>query len=118
MRAQIKRRQIVDETSEDAEGNSCPFAAGDTVNWVEGVPSTWLYIWTPGPMKVVSARYSDGQPSYYAKTYYFTLDFRPGWIITVEYDADSTDYYDPPLSVLLGRKRIRKEIHEMWLKKI
>lgn len=98
----------------------CPFPIGATVTWTKKAPKYWRWIHTPGPMKVVSAYWHDGMPSPYFQIF---VDRFPGkkpariagWIVTVEYDADSTDYYDPPLSLLCGTKRITKDIHEMWL---
>lgn len=94
----------------------CPYKAGDLVTWVDEAPKDWRYVITPGPMTVVSARWTDGKPNELAKKFDGGFEFKPGWIILVEYDADSTNYYDPPLSLLLGKKRIPKELHEMWLK--
>jgi hypothetical protein len=99
----------------DQEVRGCPFPVGSMVTWVDDAPVTWRYIWTPGPMKVISARWDDGEPTEYAIKYYFPIPRVPGWQICVEYDADSTSYYDPPLSLLIG-PRIRKEVHEMWLR--
>lgn len=92
----------------------CPFPVRSLVTWSEDAPATWHFIWTPGPMTVISARWDDGAPTEYSMKF-GGIPRIPGWIIEVEYDADSTDYYDPPLSLLLGKERIQKEIHEMWL---
>ena len=92
------------------------FRNGSFVTWSANAPKDWHYTWTPEPMMVVSSRWTDGTPTKYALMFGPNgLDFKPGWIITIEYDADTTKYYDPPLSLLLGKKRIQKEIHEMWL---
>lgn len=74
-------------------------------------------------MKVVSAYWHDGRPSEYLQQFVDRFGGKrpsrtPGWIITVEYDADSTDYYDPPLSLIVGKKRITKDVHEMWLRQM
>ncbi len=101
------------------ENFSCPFLPGSLVTWIPNAPKTWRFIYMPGPMTVVSARYHDGTPSEYAKKFGKNgMRITPGWILTVEYDADSTDYYDPPLSLLFGTKRLEKEIHEKWLTKV
>lgn len=95
----------------------CPFEKGDIVVWSDDAPKEWWYIHTPGPMKVVDFWWSDGIPTKYAMMFGSNgMDFRPGWIVTVEYDADSTSYYDPPLSLILHQKEIRKMVHQMWLK--
>lgn len=93
-----------------------PYEEGTLVTWTDDAPATWRRIYTPGPMTVISARWHDGTPTEYARRFGGGFDFKPGWRITVEYPADSTTYYDPPLSILLQRKTIRTEIHEMWLK--
>lgn len=97
-----------------------PFPIGSTVTWSDDAPKTWHFINTPGPMKVVDARYHDGTPSEYLMM--FVRKFggdkparTPGWIITIEYDPDSSGYYNPPLSLLLGKKLITKDVHEKWL---
>src|SRR3989344_1563648 len=98
----------------------CPFPLGSLVTWSNDAPETWHYIWTPGPMTVVSAYWHDGTPSDYFQQ--FVDRFKgsrpprtPGWIVTVEYDADSTTYYDPPLSYYFHKQRIQSQIHQMWL---
>jgi hypothetical protein len=91
----------------------CPFPIGSLVTWSLDAPRTWRKIWTPGPMTVISSRWDDGTPTEYSMKF-GGIPRKPGWVIGVEYDADSTDYYNPPLSILIG-KRIQKEIHEMWL---
>ena len=98
----------------------CPFPIGSLVTWSDDAPQTWRFIYTPGPMMVVETRFHDGTPSEYLMMFVraFPSDKparTPGWIVTVEYDADSTDYYNPPLSFLLGKKRITKDVHEKWL---
>lgn len=93
----------------------CPFAIGSLVTWVDNVPSTWRFTITPGPMQVVLCRWDDGTPSEYSMKF-GGIPRIPGWIVIVEYDADSTNYYDPPLSNLLGLTRLRREFHQMWLK--
>ncbi len=94
----------------------CPFPVFSWTKWSPDAPSEWRYLFTPGPMKVVAAYYHDGVANEYAKKFGPNgFDFKPGWIVTVEYNADSTSYYNPPLSLLLGKKRIRKQLHEMWL---
>lgn len=101
----------------------CSFPVGTNVTWNSRAPANWRFVHTPGPMIVVGTEWHDGTPSELLQTF---VDMspskrparRPGWILTVEYDADSTDYYDPPLSLLLGEKRITKDVHEMWLKKV
>lgn len=97
----------------------CPFPVDSKVTWTEDAPATWRFIWTPGPMTVISARWDNGTPNEYEmlfKEAFGGQDRIPGWIILIEYDADSTSYYDPPLSLLLGRKRLQMEVHEMWLR--
>jgi len=91
-----------------------PFAVGSLVTWANDAPQTWRFIYTPGPMTVISARFDDGQQGEYAKRF-GGIPRTPGWIITVEYDADSTDYYDPPLSYYFHKQRIQSQIHQMWL---
>jgi hypothetical protein len=91
-----------------------PFAVGSNVTWSDGVPEAWRIIWTPGPMKVISARFDEGKPSKYSMKF-GGIPRTPGWIILVEYDADATLYYDPSLRGLCG-SRIQKEIHQKWLK--
>ncbi len=91
-----------------------PFTVGSQVIWSEKAPKSWHFIWTPGPMVVISSRWDDGHPSEYSQKF-GGVPREPGWIITVEYDADSTDYYDPPLSSLLGKKKLQEEIHQRWL---
>ncbi len=95
--------------------NVCPFPVGARVSWSAIVPRNWLFLHTPGPMIVVDVFYQDGTPTEYARQFGKNgFDFVPGWIITVEYDTDSTDYYNPPLSLLFG-KRMVKMVHEKWL---
>jgi len=84
------------------------------MTWSKDVPQYWRYIYTPGPMTIVSARWSDGRVSEYAKKFGYT-SFDPGWIFYVEYDADSNKYYDPSLNLIFRKKRLRLEIHEKWL---
>lgn len=97
--------------------HECSFAVGSIVTWTDNAPDTWRFIWTPGPMTVISACWHDGTPSEYAKKFDENgMCITPGWIITVEYDADSTDYYNPPLSLLLGKEKLEKQVHEKWLK--
>jgi len=93
---------------------SCPFPLGSLVAWSKDAPATWHVVHTPGPMTVVSVRRDEGAPSEYSMKF-GGIPRVPGWMVTVEYDADSTGYYDPPLSLLLGKKRIQGEIHQMWL---
>ena len=94
----------------------CPFQNGDIVTWMKKAPKTWRFTLTPGPMTVVSARWSDGKATQYSMQFgEGGIPRKPGWIVTVEFDATSTDYYDPPLSLLFDRDRIQKEIHECWL---
>ena len=92
------------------------FPLGTLVTWNKDTPTTWRFIYTPGPMTVVSARWSSGISSEYLRKFemFGDISLKPGWIVTVEYLADSK-YYDPPLSLLCGKKRIQKEIHQMWL---
>jgi len=104
-------------------GNPCSFPVGTTVTWNSRAPKTWCFVHTPGPMVVVDAQWHDGTPSELLQTFVDMFPSkrparRPGWILTIEYDADSTDYYDPPLSLLLGEKRVTKDVHEMWLKRV
>ena len=101
----------------------CPFPVNTAVTWNSRAPATWRFIHTPGPMVVVDAAWHDGTPSELLQVFVDMFPGkrparRPGWIITIEYDADSTSYYDPPLSLLLGKKRITKDVHEMWLKHV
>jgi len=103
-----------------AEPAACPFNIGDKVTWDRTAPDYWRWIWTPGPMVVVDAYWHDGTPSEFLMQFMekFPSDRPariPGWIVVIEYDADSTTYYNPPLSLLLGKKRIQKEVHEKWL---
>ena len=93
----------------------CPFETGDEVTWADSVPREWLFIWTPGPMTVVSFWWHNGRPSKFARMFGITPR-APAWMVTVEYDPDSTDYYDPPLSIILGKPLLRMDIHEKWLK--
>jgi hypothetical protein len=97
---------------------ACPFAIEQKVVWADKIPNqAWLYTMTSEPMVVVAMEWYDRPPSAYALKFGPTgLDFKSGWRITVEYDADSTNYYDPPLSLILDKKRITAVIHEMWLK--
>lgn len=92
-----------------------PFSIGSSITWANEAPQTWHFIFTPGPMQVVSARWDAGRPTEYSLRF-GGISRAPGWIITVEYDADSTKYYDPPLSILIGKKRLKEEIHEQWLR--
>ena len=91
-----------------------PFAVGSLVTWADNAPKIGRFISTPGPMTVISALYDDGSQSEYAKRF-GGIPRQPGWIITVEYNADATDYYDPPLSYYFHKQRIQSQIHEMWL---
>ncbi len=98
----------------------CPFIKDSWVTWSEKAPETWRFIWTPGPMRVVSAYWNDGTPSEHQKALakQFGVDEplrMAGWIVTVVYDVDSTSYYNPALSVFFGARLIRTEIHEAWL---
>jgi hypothetical protein len=93
-----------------------PYKAGSLVTWVDEAPKEWRYTITPGPMTIISARQNDVEPTELAKKFDGGFNFRPGWIVLVEYEADSTQYYNPPRSILLGKKRIQTELHEMWLK--
>lgn len=93
-----------------------PFPIDSVVTWNPDAPKTWQLIWTPGPMIVVGAYWHDGKPSAYALRFGPNgMCITPGWILTVEYGADETNYYSPPLSLLLGKERITKDIHEKWL---
>ena len=92
------------------------FPIGCVVTWNPDAPSVWQVIWTPGPMIVVDEHWHSGEPSEYALK--FGVDgmcMTPGWILTVEYDADAANYYNPPLSRILGKQRITNDIHEKWL---
>ena len=91
-----------------------PLPNGSLVAWSEDAPSSWRFIWTPSPMTIVSARWDDGNPTEFSQIF-GGIPRTPGWIVTVEYDPDSTNYYDPPLSLLLNAKKFRAEVHEMWL---
>jgi len=103
-------------SEENHEHGPCPFRAGEVVAWCKNVPKDWYYTRTPGPMTVISVRWSDGSPTQYAKLFGKDgLEFKPGWIVEIEYNADSTKYYNPPRSLLFGKKMFREEIHEMWL---
>jgi hypothetical protein len=93
-----------------------PFSIGSEVTWKRSAPKTWHFTITPGPMKVVSVRWDDGRPTEYSMQFgEGGIPRKPGWIITIEYDATSTEYYDPPLSLFFGKDRIEEEVHEMWL---
>ncbi len=92
----------------------CPFPIGSLVTWTDNAPKTWRTVITPGPMKVISFRWDEGHASLYSMQF-GGIPRSPGWIINVEYDPDSTDYYDPPLSLLFWQNTFQKEIHEMWL---
>jgi hypothetical protein len=93
----------------------CPFPLGSFVRWSDIAPKDWLYLHTAGEMVVVGAFYQDGTPNEYAKKFSpVGMGFEPGWVITVEYDSDSTDYYNPPMSTFFG-KRMVKMLHEKWL---
>lgn len=97
---------------------NCPFAENDVITWVDDVPSHWHWSVTPGPMKVVGMWWHSGKPSEYAKLFGENgMNITPGWIITVEYDADLTTHYNPPLSFFFG-KIIRRDIHQKWLRRI
>ena len=96
----------------------CSFPNRSSVAWSTKTPMTWRFTLTPGPMVVVSARFHDGTASRYTK--FLTkledgLCITPGWIITVEYEVDSTAYYDPPRSSLFQKQKLQMEVHEMWL---
>ncbi len=93
---------------------SAPFSVGSLVTWSADAPENWTYLFTPGPMTVLSARWDDGTPSRYSMQF-GGIPRKPGWIITVEYDADATSYYDPPLSLIFHSKTLVKELHQMWL---
>jgi len=98
----------------------CPFKSGDQVTWNEGAPKTFHLIWTPGPMTVISYRWSNGESSEFLKKFEEQFGGEPnvpGWIITIEYDADASGYRDPPMSVIMGKKILQMETHQMWLKK-
>ena len=92
------------------------FPIGTMVTWVADVPPTWRFTVTPGPMEVVGGWWNDGTPSEYALRFGENgMEIPPGWILTVKYDADSTDYYDPPRSILFGKSRLVTQVHEKWL---
>lgn len=100
-----------------------PFRKYSWVKWSEEAPKTWSMIWTSAPMQVISSYWHDGTPSEFLMKFVerFGGDRparQPGWIITVEYDVDSTNYYNPPLSTFFGKRFIQTEIHEMWLTQI
>jgi hypothetical protein len=100
----------------DTPQHPCPFAPGALVTWTKDAPKTWHFIHTPGPMKVVSAYWHHGRPSEYAKMFGPNgMEITPGWIIRVEYDADASDYRDPPLSLLIGSPTVQNDFHELWL---
>ena len=94
-----------------------PFAEGSLVTWSSDAPKTWHFIWTPGPMIVISSKWSDGAPTEYSMIF-GGISRTPGWVITIEYDADSTKYYDPPLGLILGKARLQKQVHEDWLESV
>ena len=94
-----------------------PFLVGSRVTWTKNIPQSWRYIYTPGPMMVISSHWDAGHPSLYSQRF-GGIPRQPGWIITVRYKADSTNYYDPPLSLLRGKTRFQIEIHEQWLTQI
>lgn len=91
-----------------------PLLAGSLVTWSPDAPACWHYIWTPGPMRIVCSRWDDGKASEYSQRF-GGIPRKQGWIVLVVYDADSTSYYNPPLSVLLRKRHICMEIHERWL---
>jgi len=93
---------------------SSSFLIGSLVTWSEDIPESWRFIYTSGPMTVVSVRWDDGIASEYSEKF-GGISREPGWIINVEYNADSTTYYDPPLSLLCGVGKLQKEIHQRWL---
>lgn len=100
----------------------CQFVLGSSVIWSPCAPKAWRHIWTPGPMTVVGARFNDGTTSEYLMQFIVMFGqgsssppFVPGWLILVEYDANSTSYYNPPLSTLVCISRIQKKVHEKWL---
>jgi hypothetical protein len=95
---------------------TCSFSIGDMVTWSDNAPKTWRFTWTSGPMTVVSVRWDDGTPSKYSERF-GGISRIPGFIVTVEYDADSTDYYNPPRSLLFNKPKLQMEIHEKWLAK-
>ena len=93
-----------------------PFPVGSVVTWNVEAPAIWRLIWTPGPMTVVAAYWHNGVPSEYALRFGEDgMRMTPGWILTVEYNADDTDYFDPPRSILLQRERLTENVHEKWL---
>ena len=95
---------------------TCPFVPNSRVLWASDAPSPWRWIWTPGPMTVISARWDTGAPSEYSRMFHPEgIPRQPGWIVTVEYDPDASGYYDPPLSLIFGKKLFHMEVHEMWL---
>ena len=93
-----------------------PFPLGSLVTWNKRAPKTWRFIYTPGPMTVVETYWDDGKPSEYSMRFCEGgIQRVPGRILTVEFDATSTEYYDPPLSTFFGEDRITCDVHEMWL---
>jgi hypothetical protein len=94
----------------------CPFERGNFVTWSKKAPCTWSYIFTSGPMMVLSARWDDGQPTEYSKRFgQGGISRKPGWIALVEYPTNTTGYYDPPLSFFFGKTRVQMQIHEQFL---
>ncbi len=92
------------------------FSVGSVVTWNSDAPSIWRVIWTPGPMRVVKARWHDGKPSVYSLKFGADgMGITPGWMLTVEYPADEPRYYDPPLSTYLGKDHATNDVHEKWL---
>jgi hypothetical protein len=92
-----------------------PYPPGTLVTWNADAPDTWHYIYTPGPMRVIDSFYHTGDASDYAKQFHPEgMGIKPGWIYTVDYDPDSTSYYDPPLRLLYG-PLLKRMVHERWI---
>ncbi len=84
------------------------------VTWSPDAPKSWRFIWTDKPMLIISARWDDGVSSSYADQF-GGLPRTPGFVVIVEYEADSTSYFDPPRSLLFNKRKLQMEVHSIWL---
>lgn len=96
------------------------FVPGTLVTWVKDAPPAWWLIYTAHPMEIVSCRWDDGTLSEYAKNFW-DEPRQPGWVYTVQYEPDTTGYYDPPLKILLRERLVHEkyfhmEVHERLLR--
>lgn len=95
-----------------------PFPIGTIVYWATDTPESWKLTTTPGEMRIVSARWLDGEPSPYAKRFGGDegVGIVRGWLYEVTYDPDVTDYYDPARSVVFGTDSPIMLVHQRWLR--